>query len=60
MIRAENLSGDTHYWLGRLAAAVHVSPVYPKESRKVLEEFLRSPACAMDEALKAQLKGTPK
>ena len=59
MIRPENLSGDAHYWLGRLSAALAVAPEYPKEARKVLDEFIRSPASSQ-ELVDMLKKGTPK
>ena len=59
MIRAQDLTGDAHYWLGRLSAALAVAPEYPKEARKVLDEFIRSPVPTTE--LKDMLrKETPK
>lgn len=50
---------SAHFWLGRLSAALAVAPEYPKEARKVLDDFIRSPVPSTE--LKDMLrKGTPK
>lgn len=42
------LEHSEHYWLGRLSAALAVAPEYPKEARKVLDEFIRSPVSSQE------------
>lgn len=48
-----------HFWLGRLAFAVHIAPKHPEVAQDALQAFLRSPVAT--HGLRKQLgKGTPK
>ena len=49
---------SAHFWLGRLSAALAVAEEYPKEARKVLDEFIRSPVSS-EELVDMLKKGKP-